>query len=176
MITAAWHDLSTSLATRGRKWVRRRQGLDHGIAQLHSRRIYILPTRAGIIYAGVVVILLIASMNFSNNMGFALTFLLAGIGIISMHHCHRNLAGLRARLHKTESGFAGEHVCFFLHMENPASYDRWHLTVGWDYADSNYVRIPAAAATTTPTHRSPSPRPNRPPQQPRPRRPLRFYP
>ena len=36
--------------------------------------------------------MLLGAMNYNNNLGFALTFLLAGVGIVSMHHCHHNLA------------------------------------------------------------------------------------
>jgi len=132
MIAAPWRGFSARLAARSRDWVKRRQGMDRNHVELHSRRIYILPTRAGLAYGAIVFILLISSMNFSNNMGFALTFLLAGIGLISMHHCHRNLSGLQLRLIETESAFAGEHVGFRLQLANPTHAARWQLQAGWD--------------------------------------------
>lgn len=148
MITAAWRGFSARLAARGRDWVQHRQGTDSGQIELHSRRIYILPTRAGLAYGAIVLILLLSSMNFSNNMGFALTFLLTGIGLVSMHHCHRNLTDLRVQLVDTESGFAGEHVYFHLQLRNPTTAQRWQLRIGWDKQVGERVELPADSSTT----------------------------
>jgi len=64
-------------------------------AILNSRRIYILPTREGVIYALLVLVMLAAAINFNNSLVFFFTFLLAGIGIISMHMTQQNLIGLQ---------------------------------------------------------------------------------
>ena len=132
MIVLPWRGVSAHLAARGRTWVKHRQGVDGHNVELHSRRIYILPTRFGLLYALIVMTLLISSMNFSNNMGFALTFLLAGIGLVSMHHCHRNLSGLQLKLIDTQACFAGEHAGFRLRLQNPSTMTRWQLQTGWD--------------------------------------------
>ena len=132
MIALPWRGVSAHLATRSRTWVKNRQGIDGHNVELHSRRIYILPTRFGLLYALIVTTLLISSMNFSNNMGFALTFLLVGIGLVSMHHCHRNLNGLQLKLIDTQSCFAGEHAGFRLRLQNPSTTTRWQLQAGWD--------------------------------------------
>lgn len=61
---------------------------------LDRRRLFILPTGAGVTYAVLVVVLLLVAMNYNNSMAFAFTFLLAGIGINAMWQTHRNLLGL----------------------------------------------------------------------------------
>lgn len=132
MTALPWRSVSAHLATRGRAWVKQRQGIDGHNVALHSRRIYILPTRFGLLYALIIMILLISSMNFSNNMGFALTFLLVGIGLVSMHHCQRNLSGLQLKLIDTKACFAGKHAGFRLQLENPSINTRWQLQTGWD--------------------------------------------
>ena len=76
------------------RWLLKRTMLENS-ATLTSRRIYILPTREGIIYAFLILILLAAAINFNNAMVFFFTFLMAGIGIISMHMTQSNLVGLR---------------------------------------------------------------------------------
>jgi hypothetical protein len=54
-------------------------GPDGDPVVLHRRRIYILPTALGARLRGMSLFgMLLASMNYNNNMGFALTFLLAG--------------------------------------------------------------------------------------------------
>lgn len=64
-------------------------------ATLSSRRIYILPTREGVIYALMVLVMLAAAINFNNSLVFFFTFLLAGVGLISMHMTQQNLIGLQ---------------------------------------------------------------------------------
>jgi len=119
--------------TFGRKaqdWARRRQGTDPHSSRLESRRIYILPTRAGVIYAAVVFTMLIGSMNYNNNMGFVLTFLLVGIGIISIYHCHRNIADVYLHFSGSHPAFAGESVRFNFVIENQSPYSRAQLCFG----------------------------------------------
>lgn len=65
---------------------------------LTQRNIYILPTRAGCMFALTLVTLLLASINYQLNLGFVLTFLLAGSGVVSMHITHNTLRGLRLHL------------------------------------------------------------------------------
>jgi uncharacterized protein (DUF58 family) len=87
---------------------------------LTQRRIFILPTRTGYFFAFVLVLLLIASINYSLSLGFLLTFLLAGIGGMSMLHTFRNLARLSISPGRVEPVFAGESARFALVFANPA--------------------------------------------------------
>jgi uncharacterized protein (DUF58 family) len=76
--------------------------------QLGQRNIYILPTRAGLMFAATVLVLLIASINFQLNLGYALTFLLAGSALASMHQTHKNLRGLHLQLRPPSDTTQGE--------------------------------------------------------------------
>jgi len=82
------------------------------------------------IYAIVVFTMLLGSMNYNNNMGFALTFLLASIGIISIYHCHRNLADVYLHFAGSQPAFAGESVRFNFIIENRSVYTRVQLRFG----------------------------------------------
>ena len=64
---------------------------------LGQRRVYILPTSAGLMFGVTLVLLLIGSINYNLSLGYVLTFLLAGIGIVSMLHTWRNLARVALR-------------------------------------------------------------------------------
>lgn len=75
---------------------------------LTQRNIYILPTRAGLLFAATLVVLLIASINYQLNLGYVLTFLLAGSGVVSMHVTHATLRGLTLRLRPPAPVHAGE--------------------------------------------------------------------
>ena len=65
---------------------------------LTQRNVYILPTRPGFMLAGTLLVLLIASINYQLNLGYLLTFLLAGSAVVGMHVCHATLRGLTLHL------------------------------------------------------------------------------
>ena len=75
---------------------------------LTQRNIYILPTRAGLAFAAVLMVMLLASINYQLSLGYVLTFLLAGAGFVSMHMTHNTLRGMTLHLRTPPSGFAGE--------------------------------------------------------------------
>lgn len=87
---------------------------------LAQRRIFILPTRTGYFFAFVLLLLLIASINYSLQLGFMLTFLLAGMGAVGMFHTWSNLARLSVSTGKVEAVHAGETALFSLVFSNPS--------------------------------------------------------
>ena len=113
-----------SLRARAARWVKRRQGDDHLPIEVSTRRVYILPTRAGFAFAGLVFVMLLAGLNYSNSVALLLTFVLGGFGLIAMHLCHRNLVGLALRDVATRDAFAGEHGGVRLTLDNAADTPR----------------------------------------------------
>jgi uncharacterized protein (DUF58 family) len=108
-------------------WIRRRQGPDAGPVTLHRGRIYILPTRLGSVFALMLFGMLLGSLNYANNLGLGLTFLLASLGLVAMHACHRNLAGVVVRGAGTEPPFAGQDARFRVTLDNPGGQPRLDL-------------------------------------------------
>jgi len=74
---------------------------------LTQRRVYILPTRAGLLMAATLAVLLIASINYQINLGYLLTFLLAGCAVAGMAVCHSNLRGLALKIVPPQPMFTG---------------------------------------------------------------------
>ncbi len=95
-----------------------------GRVTLSHRRVYILPTREGWMYAATLGLLLVGSINYSLQLGFALTFLLAGTGFAAMVHTARNLARIVIVTGRAEPVFAGESAQFRIYLENRARHDR----------------------------------------------------
>lgn len=83
-----------------------------GWAELNARRVFILPTRAGLGYALLLLVLLIGAINYNNNLVFGLTFLLTGLGLVAMLHSYRNLAHLQVQAGQSRPGFVGEQIGF----------------------------------------------------------------
>jgi uncharacterized protein (DUF58 family) len=75
---------------------------------LTQRNVYILPTRAGLLFAATLVVLLLASINYQLSLGYVLTFLLAGSGAVSMQLTHDTLRGLTLHLRAPQPVHAGD--------------------------------------------------------------------
>ncbi len=81
-------------------------------AVLTSRSIYILPTKEGILFAIFVFILLAAAINFNNSLVFFSTFLMVGIGLISMHMTQQNLLDLKFSIGHVKPVFCFQNLSF----------------------------------------------------------------
>ena len=94
------------LRQRFRGWFENRLPLSDHIT-LTQRTVYILPTRPGLMLGVTLMILLVASINYQLNLGYLLTFLLAGSALIGMHVCHGTLRGLAMHLQAPSAHYAG---------------------------------------------------------------------
>ena len=94
---------------RWQRWWQARHPRNDTLA-LEQRNIYIVPTRAGAVFAVTLMMMLVATINFRLNLGYVLVFLLAGAGLVSMHVTHNTLRGLRLQLRPPAPGFAGHAV------------------------------------------------------------------
>lgn len=77
---------------------------------LTRRRIYILPTRAGLVFGAFLVAMLVAAVNYTNNLAFLLTFVLGSIGVLSSIHAYANLAGLMLVRIRPQPVFCGQEM------------------------------------------------------------------
>jgi uncharacterized protein (DUF58 family) len=114
----------TALRDRVAEWLLRRQGPQLGRVRLTQGRIYLLPTRAGVMLGATIVLMLMGCINYNLGLGYILTFLLAGVGMVSMLHTFRNLAKLEIHAGRAEPVFAGERAVFPLLVDNPTGLRR----------------------------------------------------
>lgn len=101
-------------------WIFRAASPEAPPVTLVQRRIFILPTRQGYVFALTVLLLLLGSINYTLSLGFVLTFLLASMAGVAMLHTWRNLAHLRLRPGRCEPVFAGDVARFGVTVESPA--------------------------------------------------------
>lgn len=87
--------------------------------RLTLRRIYIVPSGAGALYATVLFIMLLGAINYALSLGYALVFLLAGLGFSGMVHTFRNLVHLGVSPGRAEPVFAGDTAKFRVVLDNP---------------------------------------------------------
>ena len=67
--------------SRLRAWFYGKQAVEHGPITLGHRRVYIMPTRTGMMFAATLAIMLVGSINYVLSLGFMLTFLLSGLAL-----------------------------------------------------------------------------------------------
>jgi uncharacterized protein (DUF58 family) len=111
------------------EWARRRQGPDRLPLTLGRRRLYILPTRAGIGFAVSVVTMLVAGLNYTNSVALLLAFVLAGFALVAMHQCHRNVLGLSLVGAAGAPLFAGSEGSLQLTLANVSRLGRYRVEV-----------------------------------------------
>jgi uncharacterized protein (DUF58 family) len=99
---------------------------------LSQRRVYVLPTRAGLAYATALGVILLGAMNYNLSLGHALVFLLAGLGIVAILHTFRNLVQVSIRPGRCEPVFAGSHAQFDVVLENRRDDARTSLRLSVD--------------------------------------------
>lgn len=142
-----------TLRVKTEAWITRRTPARSAPISLSRRRIYILPTRSGLYYGLLVFVMLMGAMNYSNSLAFSLTFLLAGIGLVCMHHTHRNLVNLVVKTARQTPVFAGDDACFELTLGNPSAAHRFALRI--DHGERVFERtvdVPAHGETLTQVH------------------------
>lgn len=105
-------------------WSARRHGVDSLPITINRRRIYILPTRFGILLGLVLAAMLLAGLNYNSNLGLAFAFLLAGVALVTMHHCNRNLLGLQVDVTTDVDAFAGREANFEFVLRNDSKVER----------------------------------------------------
>lgn len=108
---------------------------------LTQRNVYILPTPAGLMLAATGLLLLLASINYQLNLGYLLTFLLAGCALVGMHVGHATLRGLQLHLLPPEPQFLGGSALLSVQLASMRSRTRHGIAASlletrhWAYVD-----------------------------------------
>jgi uncharacterized protein (DUF58 family) len=119
------------LRARLRRWIHARQPRTDTLL-LTQRNVYILPTRPGLMLALTLLLLLVASINYQLNLGYLLTFLIAGSALVGMHRCHGNLRGLTLHLNPPAPVHVGQAVALEVRLSNPGRQARHGIAMAID--------------------------------------------
>ena len=113
------------------RWLFRLEKVEQGEIFLYQRRVFIVPSQAGLAFGALLVVLFIGSINYNLNLGFGLTFLIASCALIDMHLAFRNIAHLALQAGRSQPVFAGEEARFELLLINRYRRDRYAIRVGF---------------------------------------------
>ena len=137
-------------------WIFRAKVPETPPVTLAQRRIFVLPTKQGYFFALVVLVLLLASVNYALSIGFVLTFLLASMGAVALLHTWRNLAHLKLRPGRCDPVFAGDTASFRVVLESP-SRERYAVGIRRRGEIPAFVDVhatePTVASLAVPTQR-----------------------
>jgi uncharacterized protein (DUF58 family) len=128
-------------------FISKRSGPFDGTVTLTRDRVYIIPTKAGLMFALLLITLLVGSINYEKNLGFVLTFLLAGIGNIALLSTWRNIAGLELKRTASQSVFVNEEAVFNVQLVNQQLLDRYSIAISHNGAEYDVIDC---AANSTP--------------------------
>lgn len=126
-----------TLAARARSWLREEKPNTDGHIVVHGRRIYILPTRYGLLFGALLFLMLIGSLNYDNNPAYLLTFLLIGLSLNAMLQTWRNLKGIDLHMQASPPGHVGK--AQKLHFVMGSSDQRSHYAISLQLSDSAVV-------------------------------------
>lgn len=114
-----------------------------GSIVLTHRRIFIIPNKRGLGLFLLLFIQLIASINYNNNLGFILTFLVGGIATLGTLYGFRNLARLSLCANHPSPVFVGDAARFTLTIDNPTQTPRIGIHVGLRHGPQQALNLPA---------------------------------
>ncbi len=117
----------TTIRTTIRRTLFLEKAPEPGEITLRQRRVFTLPSKAGLLFIVLLVVLYLMATNYSLNLVFALTYLLIGLMLVNVLNTFRNLAYLKLSASHGTPVFAGETAQFHIHIDNPSRLDRYAL-------------------------------------------------
>lgn len=118
-----------ALKARWRRWIARRIPAASQV-QLNQRRIFIMPDRVGAAFAVLLLLMLLAGINYENSLAYGLTFLLAAIFVIAILHTYRNFSRLILKAGASGAVFLDEPARFRVRLES-AGHPHQAIALGW---------------------------------------------
>ena len=116
---------------------------DGNMATLQPRQIYILPTVWGVLYAVMLILLLVGSINYSLSLGYFVTFLLASLGHTAMLHTWRNIVHLQVSALHAKPIFAGDTAQVTINILDTKNRARYAIAAKIEHNIAAIEHIPA---------------------------------
>lgn len=108
---------------------------------LNQKTIFIFPTAAGFVFLLFLLVMLLTAINYRNNMVFLLTFMMASVFVMAIHHTFFHLSGLTLVAGHAKPVFAGHMAAFELVLKRHAQRLYPLLEIAFDGGDSQTVSV-----------------------------------
>lgn len=93
-------------------WADKRQTTTHNTATIDPRHLYILPSKSGLFFFFILLVIFIGAINYENNLAFLLCFLLASISVLCMIFTHLNIKNIQLNTNPPPAVFSGQTAYF----------------------------------------------------------------
>lgn len=111
------------------------------LVTLNQRRIFIFPNRVGLFFGICLMVMLLAAINFQNNLSYGLTFLLATLFIVAVLHTYSNLSGLTIRAVHAKPAFPGQLTEFELQLECSRQKEHVGIYLKWPGSNASTINL-----------------------------------
>jgi uncharacterized protein (DUF58 family) len=91
------------------RWISKKNRSDKNYTT-RRQNIYILPSKTGVFFVVVLIIILIGAINYNNSLAYMLCFFLSSLGFVDMLQTHQNLKNIQISYHKSDPAFSGQLV------------------------------------------------------------------
>lgn len=99
-----------------------------------------MPSRVGFFFFLCLLVMLLTAINYQNNLGYALTFLLTTLFIVAILHTYANLAGLTLHALRAQSAYPGQRTEFDLRLDR-GGRARFSLRLGWPRGSEQVINL-----------------------------------
>ena len=113
-----------------KKWFGSRMPISD-VVKLEQRSTYILPTKAGLLFFVIILLMMVGATNYQNNLAFLLTFLISSIGLVSIISTFKNLQGLTFKLGSVESVCVGDKLQLTIYVSSSAGHAHHSISAGF---------------------------------------------
>ena len=107
----------------------------------NRHNIYILPTKNGLIYFFVLILILFGSINYENNLGYILAFFLGSLSLLGMVHTHQNINQLNIKIGQADAVFSGQSIYFPLYISQSDTKTRPSLNIISDSGEVTQTQL-----------------------------------
>ncbi len=105
--------------------------------QLNNRRLFIFPSSSGFGFLLLVLLLWLLGTNYENNLVLALTYFLAALFVVTIHHTFFNLSGLTLRYLNSHPSFIGDQAEVLLEVS--CEHKQAKENIGLSYVGGSQV-------------------------------------
>lgn len=119
---------------------------------LDQKKIFIFPSKTGAWFFLLLFIMLLAAINYQNNMSFALVFLLTSVFIIAILHTFANLSGLTIKAGQVLPVFAEDIAEIELQISRPGKKHYFDVNFRWPESENCSVTLTELNAQTINLH------------------------
>ncbi len=112
-------------------------------ARLGLKTIYILPTRQGLLFMTVALVVFVAAANYELSLAFAMSFLMVSVFLLTVVHTYLNLHNLTLAASRSAPCFCGEKAIFSVELGCEDNREHESVVI---HADAEYTKAARVTA------------------------------